>query len=163
VTIPYMYRSPPTQSMGPLCVSLQRPAQKGTGEVAKASGPAWLGSASMAHANRPGQTVAHRKTIFTSPSRVQTPPTPSTPRFPRVLGSHPSIPKPRVQTVESGGEALSYRVQLTRKNKHPSQTPNNIHVFVVHSPQPTAHNLPLRIRDAGGGVKHGTRLAWCPV
>lgn len=72
------------QSTG-LFVSLQRPVQKGTGVVAKASGPACLGSASMAHRNRPGQTVGHRKTIFTSPSRLPRPP--DSRRFPQATGS----------------------------------------------------------------------------
>ena len=56
----------------------------------------------MAHANRPGQTVAHRKTIFTSPSRL-----PRLPRLPPIpAGDGIPNPKPRVQIVESGGELV---------------------------------------------------------
>lgn len=141
------------QSTG-LFVSLQRPVQKGTGVVAKASGPACLGSASIAHRNRPGQTVGHRKTIFTSPSRLPRPP--DSRRFPQATGSR--CPNRGI----FGGGGVLYRVQLTeiKINLSPKpSTPNNIHVFVDFLGPP----LPSRIRDADSGVKHGTRLVRCTV
>lgn len=142
------------QSTG-LFVSLQRPVQKGTGVGAKASGPACLGSASMAHRNRPGQTVVHRKTIFTSPSRLPRPRPPTPTDSHRRRDPHPKTPCPN-RGIWWG---VLYRVgtySQQNKNKLVSQTStsNNIHVFV----DDLGPLLPPRIRDAGSGVKHGTRL-----